>query len=513
MGNGPSLPKPPPPPPIHLLPKPKTIYYKVDGNNWFDTVNDTPGEGGWFNEFTVNTSTQGDPAYGCRKDFTSSYTCAQSATKEKTIDLAEEADGKTAIYNCSEEYNIAVNNRLQVDDDGTVKIWNAHTGEVLKSWQIDGNLNMKADQFKAAYSKFGRNYMEAGETLFTYTPGSNEYIGSPSGNIVVFLQWVEDGKSELRIGYPVASVSPDGRPDGLPTVGENSLWGAMGDIGQSQPGPNMSLLGPSMAAYKIIKFDGKEQSTSMNNNNLYIDYNLHKAMIPGEIINGLSDQYTYVGPFDQGRRHERTMLWGADKNSCQDTCNADSACWGFVYNLSDGSCSLKGEGMFPVDLNRRYNTEAEMYVRGINVDNDSSCPNNNTVVYQDVFGQMPDNPDMTSSTSCDLRRITTNQREVVAQKEKALMAAAKDVKTHANNLKGTNKELADKLIQQLEKYQDAIGDYSLVKKQIVKNQENYEQVNAMQNTSELEMISNNYQYLAFTGVAALGVIAAIKATN
>jgi len=240
---------------------------------------------------------------------------------------------------------------------------------------------------------------------------------------------------------------------------------------------------------------------------------LNKAMIPGEIINGLSEQYSYVGPFDQGRRHERTMLWGADKNSCQDTCNTDSDCWGFVYNLSDGSCSLKGEGMFPIDLNRRYNTEAEMYVRGINVNNDSSCPNNNSVVYQDVFDKMPDNPDMTSSTSCDLRRITTNQREVVAQKEKALMAAAKDVKLHANNLKGTNKELANKLIQQLEKYQDAIGDYSLVKKQIVKNQEDYEQVNAMQNTSELEMIGNNYQYLAFTGVAALGVIAAIKATN
>ena len=30
---------------------------------------------------------------------------------------------------------------------------------------------------------------------------------------------------------------------------------------------------------------------------------------------------------------------------------------------------------------------------------------------------------------------------------------------------------------------------------------------------ETEMISNNYQYLAFTGLAALGVVAAIKATN
>ena len=507
MGNTPSLPEPPPPPPIHLLPKPKTIYYKVENNNWLDEVSNE----GWFHEVVIEPNP--DPAYGCQKNFLSGYTCAKSAEKQKLIDISKPADGKTAEYDCTNEYEIAVNNRLQVEDNGTVKVWNAHTGEVLKSWQIDGNLNMKADQFKAANSKFGRNYMEAGETLFTYTPGSNEYIGSPSGNVVVLLQFVEDGKTELRIGYPVASVSPDGRPDGLPTVGENSLWGNMGDIGQTQSGPDMSLLGPSMAAYKIDNFNGIQQDTGMQNRNLYIDYNLNKAMIPDALVGEPNNQYTNVGNFSQDRRHEIQMLWGANIESCQQTCNANPDCWGFVYNKSDGSCSLKNSGMFPSDMKRRFDTQAEMYARGLKYNLDNSCSKNTSVVFQDVFDQMPNVSDMTSQTACDLRAVTKRQRDVVAQKEATLMEVAQNVKVQANTLKDKNKTLANKIVNQLEKYQHAIGDYTTVKNDIDVRQQEYAQVNAMKETSEMEMISNNYQYLAITGVAALGVIAAIKATN
>ena len=35
----------------------------------------------------------------------------------------------------------------------------------------------------------------------------------------------------------------------------------------------------------------------------------------------------------------------------------------------------------------------------------------------------------------------------------------------------------------------------------------------MDESESVQMISNNYNYLAFTGLAALGVMAAIKATN
>ena len=118
-------------------------------------MDDSSGEGGWFNEFVINTNSQGDPAYGCQKEFTSTYKCASDATKVKEINLSKEADGKAAVYNCVPEFDIAVNNRLYVDDDGMLKLWNAQTGEVLKSWQISGNLDYPTpDAFAAKNSKF-----------------------------------------------------------------------------------------------------------------------------------------------------------------------------------------------------------------------------------------------------------------------------------------------------------------------------------------------------------------------
>lgn len=514
MGNGPSRP-PPPPPPIHLLPKPKTIYYKVDNNNWFSKVDDSSGEGGWFNEFVINTNSQGDPAYGCQKEFTSTYKCASDATKVKEINLSKEADGKAAVYNCVPEFDIAVNNRLQVDDDGSIKLWNAQTGEVLKSWQISGNLDYPTPEFAAKNSKFGTNYMVSGQTLFAFTGfGSKEYIGSPSGNCFVALIAKSGNVLELKIGYPVASSSPDGTAAGLPNIKNgDSLYGKMGNIGQSKVSPDMSLLGPTQAIYTINQFDGKQQAIGMGNTSLYVNYNMDKAIIPEQLRAGMNNQYTSVGTFNQGRKHEIQMLWGANLDSCQDTCNSRPDCWGFVYNKSDSSCSLKNYGMFPTDLLRRFDEQSEMYVRGMNYKTDHSCSKNSSVVFQDVFEQMPDLPNMTPETSCDLREITKEQRAVVAQKEAALMAIAKDVKAKATGLKGKNDILANKIIQQLAKYQAAIGDYTSVKHDMEKNQAAYTQVNAMETTSELELISNNYQFLAFTGMAALGVIAAIKATN
>ena len=63
------------------------------------------------------------------------------------------------------------------------------------------------------------------------------------------------------------------------------------------------------------------------------------------------------------------------------------------------------------------------------------------------------------------------------------------------------------------KYQGDVKENAAVEKQIVVRQNEYENVNAMEESSKQDLISNNYQYLAFTGVAALGVIAAIKATK
>ena len=91
---------------------------------------------------------------------------------------------------------------------------------------------------------------------------------------------------------------------------------------------------------------------------------------------------------------------------------------------------------------------------------------------------MPNGATMTPQTACNLRSVT-KQRAIVKEKQDNLMKVAKKVKMHASDLKQKNTALAAKLVEQLEKYQNAIGDYTGVKHEIEVEQDNYQQVNAM----------------------------------
>ena len=493
MGGQQSKPTPPPKP----TPAPGPVYYKVENNNWIKSVRDSGKAEGWFSEYNVNFNHQKDPAIGCGKDFVSQYKCARSTDQEKTAEATAEAYGKTIVYDCDTEYNIANSNRLYVLDSGNVIIKNDHTGNML--WQSNTNkVGLPTERFKAENSRFKRNYLQAGETLFP-----NDFIGSPSGNCYLAIFNVSPGVSELRIVYSQAAVGVDGTPK----PGEN-LRGQFGDIGNSQ------LAGGSMAAYKIKNFDGKPQTTtSQDQGATYITYDLKKSPFPASMINGLNDQYTSLGTFDQNRKYEIDSVMGIDKKTCQAKCTKSPDCWGFVFYNEDGLCSLKNNGMFPADLKRRFNKGAEMYARGFKYKGKPSCPQNSSVIFQDVYSRMPSNGFMTPETSCDLEAVTAEQRNIVAQKEKKLMEATKGVKMHSSDLKSKNIILGQRIVDELGKYQTSIKNYGDVKKEVENQHEQYKHVAAMNESSSVQMISDNYNYLAFTGLAALGVIAAIKATN
>ena len=482
-------PKPPPPPP----PPPQPIYYKVNNGNWTDKVK---GVEGWYDTYTIKYDDKDDPAVGCLKEFTSEYKCAVNTDKTKSANAEKDASGKTVTYNCDTEYNIANANRLYVLDSGNVMIKNDYTGNIL--WQTNTNkVGIPIDAFKAENSRFGRNYLQAGETLF---PG--DFIGSPSGNCYLAIFYVSPGVTELRLVYSQAAVGTEGTPK----PGEN-IRGQIGDIGNSQ------LDGGSYAAYKIINFNGEPQTTSESGKSSYITYDMKKSPYPNSMIDGLNDQYTSLGTFDQDRKHELEATWGTDLKTCQAKCTKSPDCWGFVFYNEDGLCSLKNSGMFPSDLKRRFNRGAEMYVRGMKYKSKASCPQNSSVLFQDVYTKMPSNGNMTPSTTCDLETVTAGQRKIVANKEKALMEATKGVTMHASNLKDKNVILGQKIVDELGKYQDGIKKYGSIKKEVEKQQEQYKHIAAMDESTSVQMISDNYNYLAFTGLAALGVMAAIKATN
>ena len=58
--------------------------------------------------------------------------------------------------------------------------------------------------------------------------------------------------------------------------------------------------------------------------------------------------------------------------------------------------------------------------------------------------------------------------------------------------------LGQRIVDELGKYQDGIKRYGSVKKEVEKQQEQYKHISAMNDSTSVQMISDNYNYLAFT---------------
>jgi len=96
------------------------LFNQIPENNWTNMVINGLGiEPTAVYPFTVTlNSSQGDPAYGCQKTFTSTYNCGSKSSPVKNISIPASADNKVATFNCSDEANKCNNLKLTLADNG-----------------------------------------------------------------------------------------------------------------------------------------------------------------------------------------------------------------------------------------------------------------------------------------------------------------------------------------------------------------------------------------------------------
>lgn len=184
-----------------------TKNYGVNANNYISYVGNAL-NGQKSGTFTVGQSAGSasmvDPAPLCSKLFTASYTCGNDA-EPRVVTLDAEAYGKTATFSCTKNAAKCAGFQLTLGDDGNLVMTN---GQQERTWQSNTNsIGLNIDKRNAKNSKYGRNYLQPGDTLAV-----GEFIGSPSGNCYLIMD--EDkgtGKVglQLRFDYP----SCDGNTD------------------------------------------------------------------------------------------------------------------------------------------------------------------------------------------------------------------------------------------------------------------------------------------------------------
>jgi len=455
----------------------------INSGNWTDVT------GSYVNgkseaTYTVQ-HTLPDPAPGCSKNFTATYTCTGNKigkTFSKYLD--NEANGKNISFDCSSFGGKCAGSRLSLGDDGNVTVTD-YSGKTI--WQSNTYTTGIAMTSKAASkSKYGRNYIQSGEFL-----RKNEFIGSPSGNCILTLKF-QNGTAMFGLHHYTINCG------GVTNFSSNpASTGTYGDVGNDTSTSGvytMSVGNISKNPRKIVYVDSDMKKHAYSSSDTILGDTYYK--IPGYNSSG-------------GNLGEYENITSDD---CTNKCTELSNCYGVVYNENNKKCWLKNSNMFPKGK-RTKNNSADTYVRLSSVNNNNSCSKQVQNTTSDVILGLPNSSTMTTNYKCGLGAEIQQQQKIVDSKYKKLQEIINKVKISLNKITLEDNYLDKSLINQIQNLQKSVKEYDNINKKLEFNEKTYPTTNAMSQDAEYNLSSSSIQYMLWTTLAGLGVFAAIRASR
>lgn len=447
------------------------MAYNVPIGNWSQYVKDAINNQE-VSDYIVGSNGGADPAYGCYKNFTSTYQCGNGPTKNVSITgYRVEAGGRSVKFDCSAENKICGGFRLTLGDDGNLVLTDSNSSTV---WQSNTkNTGLALDEFKASNGKYGRNYLLAGETLKT-----GEFIGSPSGNCYLMMvgNQADCTQNGLQLLYTKLNCTMNSKSDGYGSDDTaNGLY--------SMKKTDITTLG------KVGYID--EQN------------NIHEY--PSDMTN-LAQTYTLIGNYDSAG-YDISQVSSKSIETCKTSCNGNDNCAGFVYY--NNTCYLKNSGMFPKGI-RKPLSNAELYVRDKSVKNDVSCSKDVDSGLSTQWALLPTSSKMSIDTLCELGAITEEERNVSNTKLKYLNEATDKMSKKLNSIATEKKNLDESFTTAKKGLTKNINDYGSMRRKIINNDKAITNIIGMSDDTELNMTSQNIKYFLYANLAIIIAIASIR---
>lgn len=460
-----------------------SAVYDVAPNNWMSVINSAIQATDSTSAVSVPIYASPDPARGCAKVFSSTYSCGTNPSV-KSISIDKEASGHSAIYDCTKESVQCMSGALTIGDDGNVVL--TINGSILYQSETQ-QVGLSLEEYKAVNGKYGRNSLKTGEYLLP-----NEFIGSPSGKCA--LMCVDDGKGtvSLKILYFVLGCNKPGEvQDPSTSSGENGFVATK---------PNIS------AMYSLE--DGPV-SNEDKGKVVYSDDNMNRKDYPSSMLN-MGNTYVNIGNYDQPSKSIQ-VIDNSNLDDCKTRCNDISDCYGFVYYENENKCNLRNaKDMFPMNTQRVLNEDAQMFIRQFKIANPSTCSDDIMNTTGNIFNNMVEGEAMDSNTLCDLGKAMTTQMNDVSMKETQLLNAMQGVNKGIKKLNHQNKTLLKDTKQSINR----MNDNSLTYKQTIDKMNDttnqIDSVNAMDENTQRKMQTQNTQFIVWTTIASLAVILLIK---
>lgn len=446
--------------------------YSVNIGNWTQYVQtlDNQPEGVFVVKQTGSTD---DPAHGCEKEFITSYQCGNNETK--SINLSKEASGKIAVLNCRDESSYCNGFKLTIKDDYNLYLTDTNGKLIWKTFVNNtNNVGIMNPEKSAANSKYKRNYLNAGEYL-----DDGEFVGSPSGNC--YLQFIKD--KGIFLFYDKINCSKVAKENAYYATKNVSPYRTMATYSIANPPDNSNI---GKAGY--ISQDGKikEYSTKMQTwSDNYIE--LGNYANPGDSIN---------------------QFGATSANECMTGCNETDDCVGFVF--SGGSCQLKNaDQMYPKTM-KMIDNNSKLYKRNIAIDGDASCSMPVKSIGSDVWTNYLSDGYMNSASKCSLGAATQKQQKKLDKINSSLLGTVNDIETKLNKLNESDKKLLRERGLNENKIKNNLKNYKKLENKYNHYNLNKATTDGMNETSELQMISDNYWYMVWSILAISILIGSIK---
>jgi hypothetical protein len=247
----------------------------------------------------------------------------------------------------------------------------------------------------------------------------------------------------------------------------------------------------------------------------YIDATNKVSEYPSSMIKPGSSYDILYNYNSQGNEIDTVLKQNKDDNDnkeCQDACNSNDKCNGFVFDKANNMCSIKDNGVYSpsnISGNLNYDANYTLYMRNPElINNNNSCPTSiNEITSLDWDSYTKSGNLMSIDTKCNLSAVNDKIIEERNKAQETLDEISNKVTNKVNdyidltknmhNQANVDSKIVDKNLSMYksinDKYKDAVNNGN-------------DNINNILTNSQISVLQSNYMYIIWVILALFTLI-------
>lgn len=425
--------------------------------------------------FSVNSSTLGDPAEGCAKNWDTSYQCGNTWINGH-IDNAE---GQNYLYDCSSQSNNC-SFYLILQNDGNVCLYRgtdpSSNNGLIWATSTNGKQMSSNPNWVSANGTLGRNYLTMTDTL-----SAGDWIGSDNGAIMLAMQ--NDGNLVLYTSETTSGCS------------------AINNITYGNGSVN--------AVYQLNAVGNPASLGKIG----YVDSESNLREYPDSMV-GFTNDYQIVQGTDLPG-NDISSLTATDQTSCQTACTNNPDCAAYTYQSSSQTCWLKNASSGATQVNNSMVLGIRQPgINGASKTCSTKISNIDTIQYNNYLK----GDAMSTDTLCNASMISQTDKTNLDNIKTQLTTLGNDIAIKMEKLYNRDNKIYEKLNTNAEQFKKDIEKYKTISVKLQNFQTNniegmenltntrtMSDLNGMLSDSDLRVLHENYSYIMWS-ILAVGLL-------